>query len=84
MLKAIHAPEDRQAAEAKAEQVARKLEGMKLGQAARLVREGAKETFSHYAFPSEHWRQIRTNNPLERLMREIRRRPYRSAPRSRR
>jgi putative transposase len=25
-------------------------------------------------FPSEHWRQIRTNNPLERIMREIRRR----------
>jgi transposase-like protein len=26
------------------------------------------------AFPSEHWRQIRTNNPLERVMKEIRRR----------
>ena len=26
------------------------------------------------AFPTEHWRQIRTNNPLERIMREIRRR----------
>ncbi len=25
-------------------------------------------------FPPEHWRQIRTNNPLERIMREIRRR----------
>jgi len=25
-------------------------------------------------FPSEHWRHIRTNNPLERIMREIRRR----------
>ena len=24
--------------------------------------------------PPEHWRQIRTNNPLERIMREIRRR----------
>jgi putative transposase len=29
---------------------------------------------SYYAFPSEHWRRIRTNNPLERIMREIRRR----------
>ena len=26
------------------------------------------------AFPEEHWRRIRTNNPLERLLREIRRR----------
>lgn len=26
------------------------------------------------AFPREHWRSLRTNNPLERLMRELRRR----------
>jgi len=26
------------------------------------------------SFPSEHWTRIRTNNGLERLMREIRRR----------
>ncbi len=25
-------------------------------------------------FPPEHWRQTRTNNPLQRIMREIRRR----------
>lgn len=38
------------------------------------VREGAAETLCYYHFPREHWRQIRTNNPLERIMREIRRR----------
>jgi hypothetical protein len=27
-----------------------------------------------YAFPEEHWRRIRTNNPFERILREIRRR----------
>ena len=32
------------------------------------------ETLTYYAFPEEHWRRIRTNNPLERIMREIRRR----------
>jgi transposase-like protein len=32
------------------------------------------ETLAYYAFPEEHWRRIRTNNPLERIMREIRRR----------
>lgn len=74
MLKAIHAQEDRVEAGNKAEAVARKLEDMKLRQAAAIVREGAQETLSYYAFPREHWRQIRTNNPLERLMREIRRR----------
>jgi putative transposase len=74
MLKAIHAQEDRKAAEEKARVVAEKLEGMKLPKAAALVREGAVETLSYYSFPREHWRQLRTNNPLERLLREIRRR----------
>ncbi len=74
MLKAIHAQEDRQEAQSKAEAVAKKLEDMKLKQAAQIVRQGATETLCYYAFPREHWRQIRTNNPLERVMREIRRR----------
>jgi putative transposase len=74
MLKAIHAQEDRQAARRKAEDVVEKLEAMRLGKAAQIVREGVEETLSYMAFPTEHWRQIRTNNPLERIMREIRRR----------
>jgi len=74
MLKAIHAQEDRQAAEEKIAAVARKLKGMKLAQAAKLVEQGASETLSYYDFPSQHWRSLRTNNPLERLRREIRRR----------
>lgn len=74
MLKAIHAQEDRQAARRKAEDVVAKLEAMKLGKAAAIVREGVEETLCYMAFPTEHWRQIRTNNPLERIMREIRRR----------
>ena len=74
MLKAIHAQEDLAEAQKKARAVADKLEGMKLRKAAQRVREGAGETLSYYQFPREHWRQIRTNNPLERIMREIRRR----------
>jgi len=74
MLKAIHAQEDKQEALNKAEAVAKKLEGMKLREAAQIVRHGVAETLCYYAFPREHWRQIRTNNPLERVMREIRRR----------
>jgi transposase-like protein len=74
MLKAIHAQEDRQAARRKAEDVVEKLEAMRLPKAAKIVREGVEETLSYMAFPTEHWRQIRTNNPLERIMREIRRR----------
>lgn len=74
MLKAIHAQEDRPAAEAKAADVAAKLRAMKLAQAAKIVAEGAGETLSYMAYPREHWTRIRTNNPLERIMREIRRR----------
>jgi len=33
-----------------------------------------EETPYYYAFPREHWRCLRTNNPLERLLREVRRR----------
>jgi transposase-like protein len=32
-----------------------------------------EEAFGYYAFPEEHWRRICTNNPLERILREIRR-----------
>jgi transposase-like protein len=73
-VKAIHASEDREAAREKAAAVALKLEGMKLSKAARIVRDGVDETLSYYSFPSEHWRSLRTNNPLERLNKEIRRR----------
>jgi Transposase, Mutator family len=42
--------------------------------AAELVESGIEETLAYYTFPEEHWRRIRTNNPLERILREIRRR----------
>jgi putative transposase len=74
MLKAIHAQEDRAAAQAKADQVVEKLHTMKLGQAADIVRGGIGETLTYMSFPREHWTRIRTNNVLERIMREIRRR----------
>jgi putative transposase len=74
MLKAIHAQEDHASAEEKAQAVVAKLKGMKLSKASALVAESYTETLSYYAFPDKHRRQIRTNNPLERIMREIRRR----------
>lgn len=74
MLKAIHAQEDREAAEKKAVDVVAKLREIKLAKAAQCVEEGVSETLSYMAFPREHWIRIRTNNPLERIMREIRRR----------
>ena len=42
--------------------------------AANLLLTAAEDILAFAAFPSEHWRQIWSNNPLERLHREIRRR----------
>jgi putative transposase len=74
LLKAIHGQEDKKAALEKALQVVEKLEAMRLAKAAALLREGIRETLTYMDFPREHWRNLRTNNPLERLMRELRRR----------
>jgi len=51
-----------------------KLRAMRLGKAAQIVEEGAEETLSYYNFPREHWQKIRTNNPMERTLKEVRRR----------
>ena len=74
MLKAIHAQESKEAARQKAAQVAEKLREMKLQKAAKKVEESIEETLTYMDFPSEHWTRIRTNNTLERLNREIKRR----------
>jgi len=74
ILKAIHANESAEAAREKAERVVEKLESMKLSKAAGTVRDGYEETLCYMQFPRKHWRHLRTNNPLERIMKEIRRR----------
>ena len=74
MLKAIHAQESRKAALEKAKAVEEELKAMKLKEAAKKVEDSIEETLTYYDFPSEHWAKIRTNNVIERLNREIRRR----------
>lgn len=73
-LKAIHAQEPFEAGEEKALRAADDLESMKPKEAAKAVREGYAETLAYTRFPPEHWRRIRTNNAIERLNRETRRR----------
>lgn len=74
MLKAIHAQEDKAAAEEKAKAVIAKLHEMKLKEAAKKVADAVAETLTYMNFPHEHWLKIRSNNAIERLNREIRRR----------
>jgi putative transposase len=74
MLKAIHAQESRDAAERKANAIIADLRAGKMTKAADIIEQTVQETLTYYAFPDIHWQKIRTNNPLERIMREIRRR----------
>ena len=74
MLKAIHAQESKKASREKAKAVADQLREMKLKEAAKKVEDSVEETLTYCEFPYEHWTRIRTNNVIERLNREIRRR----------
>ena len=74
MLKAIHAQESRDAADRKARAIVDDLRAARMNTAADLVERSVSETLTYYAFPDIHWQKIRTNNPLERIMKEIRRR----------
>ena len=68
MLKAIHAQESREAADQKARMIIDDLRASKMSKAADLVEQAVHETLTYYAFPDIHWQKIRTNNPLERIM----------------
>jgi len=74
MLKAIHAQESRKAAQAKAADVVARLKAMKLTAAAELVAAHIDETLTYYGYPPQHWIKLKTNNPMERLLKEARRR----------
>lgn len=74
MLKAIHVQESKEAAREKARQVAEKRKEMKLSAATKKLQDGIEETLSYMDFPTQHWTRIRTNNTMERLNREIKRR----------
>ena len=74
MLKAIYAQEDLENARQKARMVVSRFREMKLPEAAAKVEKGIEETLTYMRFPREHWTRIRTNNVVERLNREIKRR----------
>ena len=74
MLKAIHAQESKKSALEKSKAVAAMLRKMRLEKAAKTLEGGILETLTYMDFPGEHWTRIRTNNTIERLNCEIKRR----------
>lgn len=74
LLKAIHAQECNKSTKDKTEQVADKLRKMKLTSATKKVEDGIEETLTYMDFPSQHWTRNRTNNTIDRLNRETKRR----------
>ncbi len=74
MLKAIHAQENKESAREKAAQVGEKLKEMRLSAVAKKLTDGIEEILTYMDFTTQHWTRIRTNNTIERLDREIKRR----------
>ena len=74
MLKAIYAQESLASARIKAADVVKQLKQMRKGKAAGLIEEAIEVPLTCYRFPDSYWVRIRTNNRMERIIPEIRRR----------
>jgi transposase-like protein len=73
MVRTIFVHPDKQAALLQLAKVAETLQS-RFPQAATALRDMADDLLAFMSFPAEHWRQIYSTNPLERLNREIGRR----------
>lgn len=58
----------------KVEDAVQELRETKLNKASDIIEKGVSETLSYDNFPPQHWQHIKTNNLLERVNKEIRRR----------
>lgn len=73
LVRSIFEQPDADSAWAQHARVVEQLTG-RFDDAADLLAEAGDEILAFTAFPKAHWRQLRSNNPLERLNKEIRRR----------
>ena len=73
LVRTIFAQPDKAAAHAQLAEVVQRLRP-RFPKAAELLCEAEEDVLAYMAFPREHWRQLHSTNPLERLMREIGRR----------
>jgi putative transposase len=73
LIRPIFGAEDRGTARDRLSEAVAALEG-KLDKVAALLEQAEEDVLAFYAFPADHWRKLRSTNPLERLNREIGRR----------
>jgi transposase-like protein len=74
LVRTIFAQERAEDAWAQLERVVARLEQGKFADAARLLADAAADVLAYTAFPKDTWKKVWSNNPQERLNREIRRR----------
>ncbi len=72
-VRTIFQQADRTAAQRQLRDVCQSLQA-KFPHAVALLEAAEEEVFTFYDFPAEHWRQIYSTNPLERLNKELKRR----------
>ena len=72
-LKTIWHQESAQEAHHKAQRVLEQFQ-KSLPAAMRTLEAALADSLTFYRYPREHWKMLRTNNPLERLLKEVRRR----------
>jgi putative transposase len=73
LVRSIFDQPDRASAWAQHARIVEQLTG-RFDDAAELLAEAGHEILAFTCFPKTHWRQLRSNNPLERLNKEVRRR----------
>ncbi|WP_067929719.1 IS256 family transposase [Alicyclobacillus shizuokensis] len=73
IIRTIFAQPTQEAARAQLRNVVKQLEN-KFPKAMQILQEAEDDVLAFMALPGEHWRQICSTNPLERLNREMRRR----------
>lgn len=74
LVRTIFAQERAQDAWRQLEEVVTKLTDAKLGDAAELLADAAPDVLAYTGFPRDVWKKIWSNNPQERVNKEIRRR----------
>lgn len=72
-IRTVFAQPDQASAKVQLAQVARTLE-KRFARVSQMLLECQDEILAYMAFPQEHWRQIHSTNPLERLNKELKRR----------